>query len=105
VPAFWEGPSAGKSNYLHPTLLTLDRYREVGSAAAPVRYTEAVMDANPLPVEIGRRMLEVGQEAVLIGNSAAAPQGAPVATNERALLDLIRRWQALPPSRVCGLTA
>jgi predicted nucleotidyltransferase len=38
------------------------------------------MDAKPLLVEIGRRMLEVGLEAVLIGNAAAALQGAPVTT-------------------------
>jgi len=38
------------------------------------------MDAKPLLVEISRRMLEVGLEAVLIGNAAAALQGAPVTT-------------------------
>ena len=38
------------------------------------------MDAKPLLVEIGRRMIEVGLEAVLIGNAAAALQGAPVTT-------------------------
>jgi predicted nucleotidyltransferase len=38
------------------------------------------MDAKPLLVEIGRRMREVGLEAVLIGNAAAALQGAPVTT-------------------------
>ena len=59
---------------------TLERYPEVGSAAALVHYTDAVMDAEPLLVEIGRRMLEVGLDAVLIGNAAAALQGAPVTT-------------------------
>jgi len=38
------------------------------------------MDAKPLLVEVGRRMREVGLEAVLIGNAAAALQGAPVTT-------------------------
>ena len=60
--------------------LALERYRSVGSAAAPVRYTDAVMDAKPLLVEVGRRMHEVGLDAVLIGNAAAALQGAPVTT-------------------------
>jgi hypothetical protein len=93
------------------------------------------MDAEPLPVEVGRRMHEVGVEAVLLGKAAPALQGAPVTTvdfdfsfrstprnmtkvkahaeaprrravlralktgHERALLDLIRRWQPLPPER------
>ncbi|MGQ0734327.1 MAG: nucleotidyltransferase [Acidobacteriota bacterium] len=38
------------------------------------------MDAGPLLGEIGRRLHEVGLEAVLIGNAAAALQGAPVTT-------------------------
>src|SRR5262245_26347626 len=38
------------------------------------------MDATPYLVEIGRRLHEVGLEAVLIGNAAAALQGAPVTT-------------------------
>lgn len=38
------------------------------------------MDAAPLLGEIGRRMAAVGLEAVLIGNAAAALQGAPVTT-------------------------
>lgn len=38
------------------------------------------MDARPLLVEIGRRLSEVKLEAVLIGNAAAALQGAPVTT-------------------------
>jgi len=38
------------------------------------------MDAKPLLVEVGRRMHEVGLDAVLIGNAAAALQGAPVTT-------------------------
>ena len=38
------------------------------------------MDATPYLVEIGRRLEEVGLEAVLIGNAAAALQGAPVTT-------------------------
>ena len=38
------------------------------------------MDAKPYLVEIGLRLREVGLEAVLIGNAAAALQGAPVTT-------------------------
>jgi predicted nucleotidyltransferase len=68
------------SSSLHPDDTPLARNRGVGTAAGPVRYTDAVMDAKPLLVEIGRRMLEVGLEAVLIGNAAAALQGAPVTT-------------------------
>jgi len=66
--------------FLLPDDLSLDRHREVGSPAAPVRYTDAVMDAKPLLVEVGRRMHEVGLDAVRIGNAAAALQGAPVTT-------------------------
>jgi predicted nucleotidyltransferase len=38
------------------------------------------MDGRPYLVEIGTRLSEVGLEAVLIGNAAAALQGAPVTT-------------------------
>ena len=38
------------------------------------------MDATPFLVEIGRQLHQVGLEAVLIGNAAAALQGAPVTT-------------------------
>jgi predicted nucleotidyltransferase len=38
------------------------------------------VDAAPYLVEIGRHLREVGLEAVLIGNAAAALQGAPVTT-------------------------
>ena len=38
------------------------------------------MDAKPYLVEIGLRLRDVGLEAVLIGNAAAALQGAPVTT-------------------------
>ncbi len=38
------------------------------------------MDAKPLLAEVGRLLAEVGLEAVLIGNAAAALQGAPVTT-------------------------
>ena len=38
------------------------------------------MDVGPLLGEIGRRLHDVGLEAVLIGNAAAALQGAPVTT-------------------------
>ena len=38
------------------------------------------MNAGPLLVEIGRRLDEVGLDTVLIGNAAAALQGAPVTT-------------------------
>ena len=38
------------------------------------------MNAGPLLVEFGRRLHEVGLDAVLIGNAAAALQGAPVTT-------------------------
>ena len=38
------------------------------------------MDATPLLAEVGRLLREVGLEAVLIGNAAAALQGAPVTT-------------------------
>lgn len=44
------------------------------------RYTGAIMDAAPLLAEVGRQLREVGLEAVLIGNGAAALQGAPVTT-------------------------
>lgn len=47
------------------------------------------MNAAPLLAEIARRLEEAGLEAVLIGNAAAALQGAPVTTLD---LDfLIRR--------------
>ena len=38
------------------------------------------MDSRPLLVEIGRRLNDLNLEAVLIGNAAAALQGAPVTT-------------------------
>jgi predicted nucleotidyltransferase len=38
------------------------------------------MDAKPLLVEIGRALEDVGLEAVLIGNAAAALQGVPLTT-------------------------
>lgn len=38
------------------------------------------MDAKPILVEIGRRLLRLELEAILIGNAAAALQGAPVTT-------------------------
>ena len=73
--------------------------------AATLLYT-ARMDAGPLLGEIGRRLQEVGLEAVLIGNAAAALQGAPVTTvdfdflfrktprNLRKLKALARRLRA-----------
>ncbi len=42
-------------------------------------YTRRV-DAAPCLAEVGRSLAEVGLEAVLIGNAAAALQGAPVTT-------------------------
>src|SRR5436190_9519085 len=38
------------------------------------------MDARPYLLEIGRELRAAGLEAVLIGNAAAALQGAPVTT-------------------------
>ena len=38
------------------------------------------MDAKPALVEVGRALIAVNLEAVLIGNAAAALQGAPVTT-------------------------
>ncbi len=38
------------------------------------------MDATPYLAEIARRLNAIGLEAVLIGNAAAALQGAPVTT-------------------------
>jgi hypothetical protein len=38
------------------------------------------VDAAPLLAEVGRALREVNLEAVLIGNAAAALQGAPVTT-------------------------
>jgi hypothetical protein len=40
------------------------------------------VDAKPWLAEVGRHLAEVGLEAVLIGNAAAALQGAPVTTVE-----------------------
>jgi hypothetical protein len=67
------------------------------------------MDAKPLLVEIGRRMLEVGPERRPYWRSSRRPMPKPPrrraalralkAENERALLELIHRWQAMPPER------
>jgi hypothetical protein len=38
------------------------------------------MDAKPLLVEVARQLRAANLEAVLIGNAAAALQGAPVTT-------------------------
>jgi predicted nucleotidyltransferase len=38
------------------------------------------MDAKPFLLDVGRALQQVGLEAVLIGNAAAALQGAPVTT-------------------------
>ena len=43
------------------------------------RYTE-VVDATPLLAEVARQLRDTRLEAVLIGNAAAALQGAPVTT-------------------------
>lgn len=51
----------------------------VRGSAAPWPYTRQV-DAAPLLAEIGRHLNEIRLEAVLIGNAAAALQGAPVTT-------------------------
>jgi len=50
-----------------------------GLRGLPKAYTLAV-DAKPLLVEIGVALREVGLEAILIGNAAAALQGAPLTT-------------------------
>lgn len=50
-----------------------------GSWCERLRYTPGV-DAAPFLIEIGRGLERVGLEAVLIGNAAAALQGAPVTT-------------------------
>jgi predicted nucleotidyltransferase len=50
------------------------------------------MDARPVLIEVARALREQGLEAVLIGNAAAALQGAPVSTID---LDfLMRKTQA-----------
>jgi predicted nucleotidyltransferase len=50
------------------------------------------MDAKPVIIEVARALREQGLEAVMIGNAAAALQGAPVTTLD---LDfLIRKTQA-----------
>ncbi len=46
----------------------------------PSRGYTGGMDAGPLLAEIGRQLRRVNLEAVLIGNAAAALQGAPVTT-------------------------
>jgi hypothetical protein len=53
--------------------------RQTLARPPPVPYTDPV-DAGPLLGEIGRRLREVNLDAVLIGNAAAALQGAPVTT-------------------------
>ena len=47
------------------------------------------MDAKPWLVEVGRALRQVDLDAVLIGNAAAALQGAPVTT-----VDLIKSKKA-----------
>lgn len=51
----------------------------IGISTGRNRYTDS-MNAAPLLIEIGRCLHEVHLEAVLIGNAAAALQGAPVTT-------------------------
>jgi predicted nucleotidyltransferase len=50
-----------------------------GGAGRADNYTDPV-DGRPYLIEIGRHLRDVTLEAVLIGNAAAALQGAPVTT-------------------------
>jgi hypothetical protein len=75
------------------------------------------VDARPLLGEVARCFDEASLEAVLIGNAAAALQGAPVTTvreephsrrtrltalareSDRVTLQMIERWQRRPPTQ------
>ena len=69
------------------------------------------MDAKPLLVEIGRGLEQVNLEAVLIGNAAAALQGAPVTTIDTATLrvasleDIVRSKRAAGRARDLAVLA
>jgi predicted nucleotidyltransferase len=81
-------------------------FRPNESLRKPPNYTGGV-DAKPLLAEVARRLEQAGLEAVLIGNAAAALQGAPVTTidfdflfrptpaNIRKLKTLARRLGAI----------
>lgn len=51
-----------------------------GGALAALESRQPYMDARPLLARIARMLKEQDLEAVLIGNAAAALQGAPVTT-------------------------